>query len=977
MQYQYGTLLLLCFGVTKTFANPVCSLWPDTQTVKATISSVAGACFTLEVKPGEPVELSIEQPVDLEFHLIGPGSETVIDAFEFGTETAAIASEGKYRVEIASVSKLQVPVEILMSRKPVSLQTATERRAAQKAGTQAKGSTKVSDYEISVELWNRLGDSSAAGRSNLKIARAAVSEGHVDLALGIFENALQLCDAAADLRCSAEAANNGGAMARRLGDFNEALHLLTTAVQDWNRLDETTLKGKTLSNLGLLFWQVGDYQQAISYNNQAKAILKTRDPLANARALNNLGLCYQYLGEYTKAMDHFNQALAEFERNKSAPDAARARLNLGRTHMLEGHNGVAMETLKQALSEAVAIADRGAQADILNNLGQTHLAVGFAAEARETLQRGLDLHTPLGDRRMQAADLHYLGQASAVMRDPIAARDYLNRAFTMRRDCGLRDPAAESLYALAMLERTTGHPDAAREFAEQALRFTEAVRTKVPGPSLRASYYARQRRIFGLLVDIEAAPENPRAAADSLLAAERGRARALLDLLAEGNLTALAPRDLLDRRRHIQRKLDLLSIGLSTALPQQATDLRRRVETLLSQDDEIEADIRQAATAHDLAKSPRSIAELQSQLPARSALVEYHLTETQSYLWLVDADDVRLFRLPSRAEIESQCEPVLRLFPAVLDRKRSPEKQLQFTLALRKLSGTLLGPLRTARLPARLIIVPDGVLTRIPFAALQRDSSGYLGLKHDLLQVPSASFLQFAKSPRHIREFPKAFLGIADPVYSSRDPRIKAGVQRTQSISTMARLPFVGEMDTIAQLIPSSRRRILTGFEASVPVVEGDRLEQYAVVHFSGHALIDDLTPELSRIALSTVDRSGRPADGYLRPYELSQLHLNGSVVVLSACDTALGKQVLGEGLAGFTTSLFSAGAAQLALTLAAIDAEASSEFMSKVYQHLFGTPAVSMEHAMALARAAMSRSQRWNDPFYWASFVLYGRPSD
>ena len=96
---------------------------------------------------------------------------------------------------------------------------------------------------------------------------------------------------------------------------------------------------------------------------------------------------------------------------------------------------------------------------------------------------------------------------------------------------------------------------------------------------------------------------------------------------------------------------------------------------------------------------------------------------------------------------------------------------------------------------------------------------------------------------------------------------------------------------------------------------------------------------------LSLVDPSGRPIDGFLRPYRLAQWKLDGSVVVLSACDTALGKQVLGEGLAGFSSSLFSAGAAQLVLTLNQVDAEATSEFLAETYKQVLSS-GVGMEHA-------------------------------
>src|SRR5262249_28226838 len=118
------------------------------------------------------------------------------------------------------------------------------------------------------------------------------------------------------------------------------------------------------------------------------------------------------------------------------------------------------------------------------------------------------------------------------------------------------------------------------------------------------------------------------------------------------------------------------------------------------------------------------------------------------------------------------------------------------------------------------------------------------------------------------------------------------------------------------------------------------------------------------------------PVSVFLLPYQLADLRMKSSVVVLSACDTALGKKVLGEGMMGFASSLFSAGASQLVLTIAEVDAQASSVFLSDAYSHLLGPDRASMEHALTLARQSFLKSDRWSDPYYWASFVVVGMPT-
>jgi len=250
-------------------------------------------------------------------------------------------------------------------------------------------------------------------------------------------------------------------------------------------------------------------------------------------------------------------------------------------------------------------------------------------------------------------------------------------------------------------------------------------------------------------------------------------------------------------------------------------------------------------------------------------------------------------------------------------------------------------------------------------------------LSHDLVRTPSAAFLQYGSRPNTAPEFPKSILAVYDPIFSSDDGRVPPALRgriKTKG-APLPRLPFTEELQTIAQLVPRSRRDFLSGFNANAPALENMALNRYGILHLSTHAIIDDDIPELSRIALSVMDRKGRPIDGFLFPHQLANLHLRRSLVVLSACKTALGQNIQGEGLAGFSSSLFSAGASQLVLTISDVDAQASSVFMSRVYRRVLAPHPETMQHALTLTRRSFLHSQ-WSDPYYWASFVLIGTPA-
>lgn len=388
----------------------------------------------------------------------------------------------------------------------------------------------------------------------------------------------------------------------------------------------------------------------------------------------------------------------------------------------------------------------------------------------------------------------------------------------------------------------------------------------------------------------------------------------------------------------------------------------------------MDAEIRQAVHASALGHPLQSVAELQATLPADSAVLEYYLGERESYLWVVESSRIRSFRLPGRSAIEGLASRTVNRFGAILERRRSPQLQAAFEADLRELSAVLLGPLRGTHLPPRLVLVLDGVLNRVPMAALRPPwSHESFGLTYDLIQAPSAAYLLASKPPQAIAGFPISVLVIADPVFGVDDPRVTAVKQSSSQPASLARLPFTGDVTALSSLVPSAHIRVLRGFDATPPVLRKLNLQEFALLHFSTHAFIDDRIPELSHVALSLVDRTGRHIDGYLHPYQFAEFRLNRSIVVLSSCETALGKEVLGEGLVGFANGLFSAGASQLVLALTKIDAESSAGFFAEAYKSLFKDRTTGMERAATQARRALANSTRWSDPYYWASFTVMG----
>jgi CHAT domain-containing protein len=270
--------------------------------------------------------------------------------------------------------------------------------------------------------------------------------------------------------------------------------------------------------------------------------------------------------------------------------------------------------------------------------------------------------------------------------------------------------------------------------------------------------------------------------------------------------------------------------------------------------------------------------------------------------------------------------------------------------------------------------------------------------------LPSATVLAALRLEQEHRRRPSKFLAIiADPVFSSRDERVKtvhapinSGIKAALSFAfpleidqhadnvpepgsgrrdshQLRRLIFSREeAKSISALVPGEQLMVELDFGASLATATSRRLGQYRIVHFSTHGVLDSAHPELSGLILSLVDEHGQNQKGFLGYQEIYNLRLPADLVVLSGCDTALGKEIWGEGLVGLTRGFMYAGAARVLASLWEVDDYATAELMRLFYQ---GLKSNQMRPAAALraAQLKMLEDVRWRSPYFWASFELQG----
>jgi CHAT domain-containing protein len=199
------------------------------------------------------------------------------------------------------------------------------------------------------------------------------------------------------------------------------------------------------------------------------------------------------------------------------------------------------------------------------------------------------------------------------------------------------------------------------------------------------------------------------------------------------------------------------------------------------------------------------------------------------------------------------------------------------------------------------------------------------------------------------------------------------GLKRRRGELYFARLPFSRqEAEAVAAVVPKSEMLQALDFRASRSTALSPDLSQYRIVHFATHGLLDSRHPELSGLVLSLVNKQGRPENGFLDLQDIYNMNLAADLVVLSTCETGLGKEVDGEGLMGLTRGFMYAGASRVMASLWKVSDAGTAQLMSRFYRAM-EEEGMRPTAALRAAQIQMWREKRWSDPYYWAAFQIQG----
>ncbi len=523
-------------------------------------------------------------------------------------------------------------------------------------------------------------------------------------------------------------------------------------------------------------------------------------------------------------------------------------------------------------------------------------------------------------------------------------------------------------------------------------------------------------------------------AAESFRINEAGRARSLLDMLGEvhAQITEGVPADLLKRKQdNLDRQQaiaeQLTGISLSGDQKDKPTDLEKELDKLQTEFDQIENQIRAASPRYAAltATQPLSLAEVQQKvLTDGTVLLEYALGSDASYLFAVSSSGVAIYRLPRRSDLDKLATDFrAQLIPPKLQRRivgidvaadqqrglgivQGPSEDLApFVAAANALYKAAVEPAASIIADHRVLVVADGALNYVPFEALVKNAEGadyaslnYLVKTNEIVYAPSASVIAAIRGNANAPSG-KNILLVADPVFNADDPRAKgsgaataagetrglglgleaavndvAGAPASSGGLRLARLAGTRtEADEISKTAKGggAAADLWTDLNASEDNVRSRDLTGYRYVHVATHGLLDAERPQFTGVVLSLVGNKNN--DGFLRTDEIFNLKLGAPLVMLSACETGLGKEKRGEGVIGLTRAFMYAGAPTVGVSLWSVADKSTADLMTDFYRRLLGSTTQAPGASMRAAQLAMIDGKEYSAPFYWAPFVLVG----
>ncbi|HEX7176186.1 MAG TPA: CHAT domain-containing protein [Pyrinomonadaceae bacterium] len=868
----------------------------------------------------------------------------------------------------------------------------------------------VEFYQQALPFWRELNDRKGQALTLLNFGYTYSDLGQIGKAFDSYNQSLPLWQAAHDRRGQALTLNAIGRLYSRLGESQEALNFFESAKQIIQPIKDPIEEARILNGMSFVYSGLGEKKRSLEYYNQALSLFRSVNYRSGeAATLYETGKVYHSLGDSQAALECFQQALSISKATSNHRLELYELREIGRIYDSWGWKDKALEYYSRTLPFWQRENDLRGETDTLNLIGRVYEGRGQRQKALEYYAKALPLSRKAEYRAAEAATLHNIAR--------------------MERDSGrLAEASARAEEALGVVESLRGkvvsqdlrasYFASVREQYEFYIDLLMRLHRERPSEGFAAAAFeaSERARARSLLETLSAARVGLRRKADPALLEREGALRKELNDRAEQRRARLQTGGEQAEASALAKEIDELSAQLREVGAQIRAGSLEHTASLQTQ--------------------PLGLKAIQERVVDDSTLLlEYSLGEERSYLWAVTKGTIHSYELPGRAEIEDAANRVRSLLvaPQPVAGESARERQARVAQAeadygreAERLSDMIIGPASEHLTGRRLLVVTEGALQYIPFGALtepgtEASAGGAqerpearpegsarvpLFLRHEVVSLPSASILPTLQGgAARYEQAGRSVAVFADPVFDKDDARVRGadssrpdaapphasadavahqGKQEVHRAIRDVSALFGGEgvprllasreeAEAIAAALPRGEVALVTGFGASRAAAVEPGLGRHRVIHFATHGILDSERPEMSGIVLSLVDERGEPQDGFLSLQDIYNLDLSADLVVLSACNTALGREVRGEGLIGLTRGFMYAGAGAVVASLWKVDDEATAELMKHFYAGMF-QQGLAPPAALRQAQLAMWRQKRWRAPYYWAAFVIQGQ---
>lgn len=785
-----------------------------------------------------------------------------------------------------------------------------------------------------------------------------------------------------------------------LGKLEEAIDNANKSLLAAKRISSLALLCEGYIVTGEIYLHFGDRQKAMNYFHKALSLNKILgDKVLEANTNAKIGLVYAYFEDFDKAIEFYEKSLSFYVVSNNKVRQSEIFNNLAIVYKRQNKYEKALESFKKSLSIQKELKVFSEEIIITNNLSSLLVSLKRYEEAEQILTEILEKNKLVGNAIEESNIKYNLGTMHFYKGDYKNAERFLQDSLNTL-DVVLKDYHIAKIRTLLVLSKLTYIQKRYKEtnkFITEMLNMADNIFKTLSRDEFRIAFLSTIESIYEFAIDFYVDQGNNKMAVELN---ETNKIRGLTTLINEKKLQI--EEKYTKETTEVQQKIASKSAILAQLLSNRTQDmiknkevaaLKEELETLKDQLDLIKKSLsEQNPNYYNLVEGKESKVEtIKALLDKDTVLLEYFLGNTKSYLWVLTADSIKTFVLPSKNEIEKLVEEYISLIQNMYKSDSLTNKHEVYIKLSRDLSKILVLPAINEIQEKRLLVVPDKILHFLPFASLVDENDLPLIVKHELVYLPSASFVVSLrqKETNQKEQTNKSILIVADPVFNESDSRISKKDSKDEKkienqtdfelemalrdFSNINRLPYTREEGyNIKKLFNSPHTEMLLDFDANLEKLKILNLQQFPFLHFSTHTLINEKNPELSGLLLSMVDENGNKKSGILTVNQILNLNLNADLVVLSACKTALGKPSGQEGLVGLTRSFFYAGSRKVMGSLWNVSDKGTNELMTRFYTYITKDklkPIVALREA----QKSMLKDKNWNNPFYWAAFQIYG----